>query len=137
MADVELEIIDLVTGESIGIYPLTLCMPETYGLGVGNYSFIATYLKTGERLQADLYIVEGENPPLDFTFSPFIPPCTDRLTQEECEAAGCYWYDGACHSTPEVPPIPPIDLPALGGIAVAVVDICLIGYYIITRLQKS
>ena len=26
--------------------------------------------------------------------------CGDYTTQAECEAAGCYWYDDACHSTP-------------------------------------
>lgn len=30
------------------------------------------------------------------------PPkvCADYMTQGECEAADCYWYNGACHSTP-------------------------------------
>ena len=27
--------------------------------------------------------------------------CGDWFTQLECEAAGCYWWDDACHSTPE------------------------------------
>jgi len=26
-------------------------------------------------------------------------PCSDHETQAACEAAGCYWYGGACHST--------------------------------------
>ena len=30
-----------------------------------------------------------------------IVPCSDHETQTTCEAAGCYWYGGACHSTPE------------------------------------
>jgi len=28
-------------------------------------------------------------------------PCSDYETQATCEAAGCYWYGDACHSTPE------------------------------------
>jgi len=27
--------------------------------------------------------------------------CEDYTTKEECEAAGCYWYDDSCHSTPQ------------------------------------
>ena len=26
------------------------------------------------------------------------PKCEDLLTKEECEKYGCYWYDNACHS---------------------------------------
>jgi len=33
------------------------------------------------------------------------PPCENYTTQEECEAANCYWYNGACHSSPQ-PPLP-------------------------------
>lgn len=28
------------------------------------------------------------------------PTCEDYITQAECEAAGCLWYGGACHSAP-------------------------------------
>lgn len=28
-------------------------------------------------------------------------PCISHATQAACEAAGCYWYDGSCHGTPE------------------------------------
>jgi hypothetical protein len=70
MADVELEIIDLVTGTSLGTYPLTICTPITYELDIGNYRFIATYLKTGQALQTDIDIVQGANTPLDFVFNP-------------------------------------------------------------------
>lgn len=34
-----------------------------------------------------------------------IPPqvCEDYQTESECVAAGCYWYDGACHKmSPDV-----------------------------------
>jgi hypothetical protein len=34
-------------------------------------------------------------------------PCSDHETQADCEAAGCYWYGGACHSTPENGEEPP------------------------------
>jgi len=30
-------------------------------------------------------------------------PCGDHTTEADCTAAGCYWYDGACHGTAEVP----------------------------------
>jgi hypothetical protein len=73
MADVELEIIDLSTGESVGKFPLMLCTPITYEVDIGSYRFIATYLETGQALQADINIVEGVNAPLDFTFAP-LPP---------------------------------------------------------------
>jgi hypothetical protein len=34
-----------------------------------------------------------------------VPPkiCEECVTQEECLAYGCYWYDGSCHTLP--PPI--------------------------------
>lgn len=69
MADVELEVIDLSTGESLGVYPLTLCTPENFELDIGNYRFIATYLKTGQALQQDISIIEGVNAPLTYEFS--------------------------------------------------------------------
>lgn len=27
--------------------------------------------------------------------------CSDYTSQSTCEAAGCYWYDSSCHSTPQ------------------------------------
>lgn len=38
------------------------------------------------------------------------PPCESHLTQAECEGAGCYWYDGGCHSSPAPPPPPQPDM---------------------------
>lgn len=40
------------------------------------------------------------------------PPvvCQSHTTQAECEAAGCYWYNGACHSEPLPPVLPPTPL---------------------------
>jgi len=70
MTDVELEIIDLSTGQSLGKFLLTLCESKAFELDVGNYRFTATYLKTDETLYQDLGIIEGENPPLQFEFSP-------------------------------------------------------------------
>jgi hypothetical protein len=72
MADVKLEIIDLSTNSSVGTFEFDLCVPQTFEIDIGNYRFTATYLKTGEVQQSDVSIVEGENPPLEFTFSP--PP---------------------------------------------------------------
>lgn len=73
MADVELVITDLATGESVGVYPLTLCTPETFELDVGSYGFTALYHKTDEILYASADIAEGVNPPLEFEFTP-VPP---------------------------------------------------------------
>ncbi len=28
------------------------------------------------------------------------PVCEDYYTESECIAAGCYWYEGACHGMP-------------------------------------
>jgi hypothetical protein len=50
------------------------------------------------------------------------PPlnCGDYYTESECGAAGCYWYNGTCHSTPE-DVTPPTEIPwvtiiaAIGG----------------------
>lgn len=28
------------------------------------------------------------------------PVCEDYINQIDCEAAGCYWYDGSCHTEP-------------------------------------
>lgn len=69
MADVELEIMDLATGEGVGKFLLTLCTPMTYEFDIGNYRFTATYLKTGEKKQEDRIIVEGVNAPLTFEFT--------------------------------------------------------------------
>ena len=30
--------------------------------------------------------------------------CPTHITQAECVANGCYWYDGACHGSPKPPP---------------------------------
>jgi len=56
-----------------------------------------------------------------------VPPvkCEDYLTESECVAAGCYWYDDACHSKPEVPPVELPWLPiliAVGGV-IAVIGV--------------
>ena len=85
MTDVELEIIDLSTGSSIGTFQLDLCVQKGYELDLGSYRFIATYLATGEALQADRTIVEGENPPLEFTFT---PPATHTLTVDSAPIQG-------------------------------------------------
>ncbi|MBA7593108.1 hypothetical protein ES703_00025 [subsurface metagenome] len=57
------------------------------------------------------------------------PACEDYTTKEECEAAGCLWYDNACHSVPPPPPPPPWwdrhkkELMLLGGMGVGVAGI--------------
>lgn len=46
------------------------------------------------------------------------PICAEHLTQAECEAAGCFWWNDACHSTP-TPPIPLLEITApifIGGV---------------------
>lgn len=35
------------------------------------------------------------------TVTPPTPTCSDYTTEEECTAAGCYWYEDACHSEPQ------------------------------------
>lgn len=32
------------------------------------------------------------------------PDCVLYLTEVDCLAHGCYWWDGACHGEPKVPP---------------------------------
>lgn len=44
--------------------------------------------------------LEELDTPTPCTLAP--PPCEDYTTQAECEAAGCYWYNEACHSSPEI-----------------------------------
>jgi hypothetical protein len=85
MADVKLEIIDLSTGSSVGTFQLDLCVPMGYEMDVGDYRFVATYLKTGETRQADISIIEGENPPLEFTFT---PPSTHTLKVDSTPIQG-------------------------------------------------
>jgi hypothetical protein len=70
MTDVQLEIIDLSTGSSLGKFQLDLCTPKTYELDPGNYQFKATHILTREVQTRNITIVEGVNPQLDFTFSP-------------------------------------------------------------------
>lgn len=73
MVDVELEVIDLSTGQSVGKFSLTLCEAKSYELDTGNYRFRATYLVTGVSLYEDRNIVEGINPNLTFEFLPPLP----------------------------------------------------------------
>lgn len=70
MADVALEVMDLLTGQIVGTSSLTLNQVQTFEFDVGNYRFRATYLVTGEVQSFDRVIVEGVNLPLDFTFTP-------------------------------------------------------------------
>lgn len=51
------------------------------------------------------------------------PVCEDYYTESECVAAGCSWYDGACHPKEvEIPWI--IILAAVGG-AIALIGVAL------------
>jgi hypothetical protein len=70
MTDVKLEVIDLSTGTTIATLQFDICAAKTLEFEIGDYRFIATYLLTGEVQQADRSIVEGENPPLEFVFTP-------------------------------------------------------------------
>ena len=88
MVDVELEVIDLSTGQTVGKFQLTLCVPTTYELNVGNYRFRATYLITGETQESDGNIVEGVNSPLEFTFAVPLPPTTHTLTVDSTPIQG-------------------------------------------------
>ena len=64
----------------------------------GNANFNPLRVYVDDCVVAQEYIGLDEPPP---------PPCESYLTQAECEAAACYWYDGACHSEPAPPPPPP------------------------------
>lgn len=85
MVDVELEVIDLATGLSVGTFQLTLCEAKAYELDTGSYRFKATYLATGEVQQSDISIVEGVNSPLEFTFA---APLTHLLTVDSTPIQG-------------------------------------------------
>jgi len=39
-----------------------------------------------------------------YTTEPEPKVCSDYTNQVDCNAAGCYWYDGACHGTPDPEP---------------------------------
>jgi len=73
MVDVQLEVIDLSTGLTVGTFLLTICTPQAYELDVGSYQFKATYLLTGEVQTINVSIVEGINSALDFMFTPPTP----------------------------------------------------------------
>jgi hypothetical protein len=88
MTDVKLEIINLSTGVTIGTFQLDLCVPQTFQLDVGNYRFRGTYLVTGEIKEADVSIVEGENPPLEFTFTAPPPIVKYILTVDSSPVRG-------------------------------------------------
>ncbi|MCD6271129.1 hypothetical protein J7J24_02135, partial [bacterium] len=47
---------------------------------------------------------EKLNELLASTPTPPTPTCSDYTTEEECTAAGCYWYEDACHE--EAQPTP-------------------------------
>jgi len=71
---------------------------EASETGAGNLNLI---VYVDNCVVAEEYIGPEEPPP---------PPCESYLTQAECEAALCYWYDGTCHSEPAPPPPPPPDI---------------------------
>lgn len=87
MTDVELEIIDLSTGQSVGKFSLVLCEAKAYELDTGSYRFKATYLETGEVKESDRSIVEGANPTLEFEFSA-LPPPAHALTVDSTPIQG-------------------------------------------------
>lgn len=84
----------------------------------GSYAYRAQYSGSGwpagwDPCTSDTVVVKVAGVPP--------PPCETCATKEECEAAGCYWYGGRCHSRPSSPPIPPTAkyvLAAVGVIAV-------------------
>jgi len=47
---------------------------------------------------------EKLNELLASTPTPPTPTCSDYTTEEECTAAGCYWYEDACHEEPQPTP---------------------------------
>ena len=60
--------------------------PGVYNLRIG-----AGYIYNNRLIVEQIY---------DFTVNVSAASCRDYTTQEECEAHGCYWYNGSCHSTP-------------------------------------
>lgn len=73
---------------------------------------ILKLLKSGYEREEEITLVKGERLEIswDLTELPPPPTCEELTTQEECEAAGCFWYDGACHSE-EKPVEPPPEEP--------------------------
>jgi len=55
--------------------------------------FVLTHDRDNQALHGRTDIKLGEHP---------VKRCEDYTTQEECEAAGCYWYDNACHTFPQI-----------------------------------
>ena len=53
-------------------------------------------------------------------------PCSDHETQTACEAAGCNWYDGACHGTPDPDTPPAIGNATEMAVGATVLDITLV-----------
>ena len=84
MADVQLEVIDLDTGLTVGTFSLDICTPKTYELDLGSYRFKATYLPTGEAQTKDISIIGGTNPSIDFTFTPItiVSPTVETLVAD-------------------------------------------------------
>lgn len=56
----------------------TICAYSNYGLPAGNFSGYSENLDLQE------------------------PDCELYATQEECLVAGCYWYNGSCHTNPPI-----------------------------------
>ena len=51
-----------------------------------------------------------------------VPTCSSYMTQTTCEAAGCYWYNNVCNSSPQPPPPPfPLLILAIAGIFAVVI----------------
>lgn len=92
MVDVQLEVIDLSTGQTVGTFSLTICTPQAYELDIGSYQFKATYLPTGEVQTQSVSIIEGTNPQLDFTFTPVVvpPPSGDYDYTLDVNQAGAF-----------------------------------------------
>lgn len=79
MADIRLDVIDLASGQIIGIVSLTINEEKLLEIDVGSYRFRATYLRTGQVLEIDRTIIENANTPLDFTFVAPIPPQPTKM----------------------------------------------------------
>jgi len=55
--------------------------------------------------------------------------CSDYATESTCSDAGCYWYDGACHSKPKEAELPWIPIVIAVGGVIAAIGV----FFVIKR----
>ena len=107
LSNLAIDLKELADEDNVKISAYNQCMgnAETQYINIGKFAVFECYdgsntkwelhyLKYNNAYSVDVKVCEyeEEEDPI---------PCPNHSTQAACEGAGCYWYDGGCHSNPE------------------------------------